>query len=61
MLKKPVKRGIKVWALADVDNGYISTLAEVYTGKAGYSIEKGLGAQVVKTLTSPYVHSHHHV
>ena len=60
MPKKPVKRGIKVWALADADNGYISTL-EVYTGKEGDSVEKGLGAKVVKTLTSPYVNSHRHV
>ena len=60
MPKIPVKRGIKVWALADADNGYISTL-EVYTGKEGDSVEKGLGAKVVKTLTSPYVNSHRHV
>ena len=60
MSQKPVKRGIKVWALADASNRYIANF-QVYTGKQGNSVEKGLGANVVKTLTKPYVNSFHHV
>ena len=60
MPKKPVRRGIKVWALADSENGYIANF-QVYTGKQGDSTEKGLGAKVVKTLTAPYVNSCRHV
>ena len=60
MPKKPVRRGIKVWALADSENGYIANF-QVYTGKHGDSTEKGLGAKVVKHLTSPYVNSCRHV
>ena len=50
MPKKPVKRGIKVWMLADAVNGFVSRL-EVYTGKSADGAEVGLGARVVKTLT----------
>ena len=46
---KPVKRGIKVWALADSHNGYFHKF-QVYTGKEG-SGEKQLGQRVVKDLT----------
>jgi hypothetical protein len=45
---KPVKRGIKVWVLADAHNGYISNL-EVYKGKDG-SKGEALGPNVVKKL-----------
>ena len=55
MPKKPVKRGIKVWMLADAKNGYVSSF-EVYTGKKGDTVEHGLGARVVKDLTK---HLHH--
>ena len=57
---KPVKRGIKVWALADASNGYITNF-QVYSGKQGDSVEQGLGAKVVKTLTEPYINSSRHV
>ena len=60
MPQTPVKRGIKVWALADASNRYIANF-QVYTGKQGNSVEKGLGANVVKTLTKPYVNSFRHV
>ena len=53
MPKKLVRRGIKVWALADSENGYIANF-QVHTGKQGDSTEK---AKVVKTLTAPYVNS----
>ena len=46
---KPVKRGIKVWALADSHNGYFHKF-QVYAGKEG-SGEKQLGQRVVKDLT----------
>lgn len=57
---KPVKRGIKVWALADASNGCIYNF-KVYTGKDGDKAEKGLGANVVMTLTEPYVNTYRHV
>ena len=47
----PVKRGFKVWCMADSTNGYISNF-EVYTGK-GETTEHALGARVVKKLTQP--------
>ncbi len=46
---KPVKRGIKVWVLADSKTGYASSL-EVYKGKDGSKSDDGLGATVVKRL-----------
>ena len=55
-----VKRGIKVWVLADSSNGYFSRL-EVYTGKKGNRAEKGLGARVVKDLTSDFQRRWHWV
>ena len=59
MPMKPVKRGIKVWVLADSHNGYFSKF-EVYTGKTA-SPEKCLGSRVVKSLTEPLKHKFHHV
>ena len=47
---KPTKRGIKVWVLGDSHNGYLWKF-EVYTGKQGDTVEKGLAAHVVKSLT----------
>ena len=47
---KPTKRGIKVWVLGDSHNGYFWRF-EVYTGKQGDKVEKGLAARVVKSLT----------
>ena len=55
---KPVKRGIKVWVLADT-NGYFWNM-QVYTGRET-STEKGLGARVVKDLTVPLHHKFHHI
>ena len=60
MPQKPVKRGIKVWALADAMNGFVS-MFQVYTGKQGNTAEKGLGANVVTTLTKPYTNTFRHV
>jgi len=39
---KPIKRGIKVWVVADSHNGYFCKL-QVYTGKDGIRVEHGLG------------------
>ena len=60
MPKKPVKRGLKVWMQADAKNGYVSDL-EVYTGRKGDTVEKGLGSSVVKTLTSGLQHTYRHI
>ena len=57
---KPTKRGIKVWALSDALNGFM-TKFEVYTGKKGGNVEKNLGYNVVMTLTRPYINTHRHV
>ena len=44
-----MRRGFKVWIRAEAVNGYVSGF-EVYMGKKSDSVEKGLGATVVKTL-----------
>ena len=54
---KPVKRGIKVWALADSHNGYFHKF-QVYTGKEG-SGEKKLGQRVVKDLSQHLKEKNH--
>ena len=59
MPMKPVKRGIKVWVLADSHNGYFHKL-QVYTGKEGNG-EKQLGQRVVKDLTQDLKGKNHHV
>ena len=58
--KKPVKRGIKVWALADGQNGYMSQF-QVYTGKTGNTPETGLGGKVVMSLSEAYQNTFRHV
>ena len=57
---KPIKRGIKVWVLADSVNGYFIRL-EVYTGKLGDRVETGLGSRVVRSLTADFKGKHHMV
>ena len=44
-----MRRGLKVWTLADAHNGYVSTI-DVYTGRKGDTTEHGLRARVVKDL-----------
>lgn len=56
---KPIKRGIKVWVLGDSSNGYFWNF-QVYTGKVNTTTEKGLGARVVKDLTSDLKGKYHH-
>ena len=60
MSMKHIKRGIKVWARADANNGYISAF-KVYTGRKGNTTEKGLGAAVVKGLTEQLHGTYRHV
>ena len=60
MPMKPTKRGFKVWMCADAQTGYVSGF-EVYTGKKGTTIERGLGEKVVKTLTTPLHNTYRHV
>ena len=50
---KPVKRGFKVWVVADSVNGYFLDL-QVYVGSEGEGIEHGLGERVVLQLTEQY-------
>ena len=59
MPMKPIKRGIKVWVLGDSTNGYFSRF-QVYMGREE-NREVGLGAHVVKSLTSDLKHKYHHV
>jgi len=48
--KKPVKRGFKVWCLADALNGYFCDF-DVYVGATGESPELLLGERMVLKLT----------
>ena len=57
---KPIKRGFKVWMRAEAENGYVSAF-DVYTGKKGQAVEHGLGARVVKQLSSDLHHTYRHL
>ncbi|XP_025195693.1 piggyBac transposable element-derived protein 4-like [Melanaphis sacchari] len=59
MPNKPIKRGYKVWSLAD-KHGYLWNF-DLYTGKRGDSVETNLGGRVVKDLTNPLQHKNHNV
>ena len=54
---KPVKRGFKVWAMADALNGYLYDF-DVYTGATGER-ETPLGEKVVLTLSESIKGRHH--
>ena len=54
---KPVKRGFKVWAMADAINGYMYDF-NVYTG-ATAGQETALGEKVVLTLSESIMGCHH--
>ena len=54
---KPVKRGFKVWAMADALNGYLYDF-NVYTGATGET-ETALGEKVILTLSEPLKGKHH--
>ncbi|CAK9809214.1 PiggyBac transposable element-derived protein 4, partial [Anthophora quadrimaculata] len=57
--KKPIKRGYKLWLLAD-KSGYCYRF-DVYTGKVGNQITKNLGEKVVNTITSNLVGKEHKI
>jgi len=57
---KPVKRGIKVWVVADSANGYFLDL-QVYVGKEDGEREHGLEESVVLRLTEQYRGKQHRV
>ncbi|KAL4148520.1 hypothetical protein QTP88_002749 [Uroleucon formosanum] len=59
MPKKPIKRGYKVWSLAD-KKGYLWNF-EIYSGKVGDNVEKNLGGRVVKDLSFPLQNKNHHL
>ena len=53
MPKKPVKRGFKVWMLADAHTGYVSRL-EVYTGRKETQSKEGWEQTLSRHCASPY-------
>lgn len=57
---KPVKRGFKVWVVAESETGYFLDL-QVYVGKEGGDTEHGLGEKVVLGLTEQYRGKAYHV
>ena len=59
MPMKPNKRGIKVWAMSDAHNGYVSEL-EVYTGKKGNTVEKNQCCQNSSKTIHQYIPTHIH-
>lgn len=59
MPKKPIKRGYKVWVLAD-QSGYCSKF-DLYTGKTGDVAEKNLGSRVVQSLAKGLENKGHHL
>ena len=60
MPMKPIKHCIKVLVLGDSSNGYFCDF-QIYTGKQNGTVEKGLGARVVKDLTMTLKGKHHHI
>lgn len=52
MSLKPIKKGVKMWAVACSKTGYLLQF-EVYLGNQGDS-EVGLGEQVVTSLATHY-------
>ena len=56
---KPIKRGFKVWMLADAQTGYVSRL-DVYKGKDKGKSEDALGESVVKNLCQDIHMRYHH-
>ena len=60
MPKKPIKRGFKIWMLADSDSGYVIKF-NVYEGKTTTNTEKGLAKKVVLSLTEGIYKKYHHI
>ena len=55
---KPIKRGFKIWVIADGLNGYFCDLIP-YVGATGGSASLGLGEKVVLELTQPLFGRNH--
>ena len=49
MKDKPIKFGLKIWGLCEPESGYLSTF-DIYCGKKGNTVEKGLAENVVLML-----------
>ena len=60
MPKKPVKFGIKLWAICEAKTGYCLNF-QIYKGKENDTGEKGLGNRVVMDLTEPYLDQNRHI
>ncbi|KAJ8887126.1 hypothetical protein PR048_013341 [Dryococelus australis] len=56
MPMKPVKRGYKVWCLADYDKGFVLKF-EIYSGKTGISDDLGPSERVVLYICSQLMDS----
>ena len=55
---KPIKRGSKVWCIADSQTGYLIDF-ELYTGKKDSGTECGLGERVVLDLVGNFKNNNH--
>lgn len=53
---KPIKRGFKLWTLADSSTGYVHTF-QVYSGKSNDVEEESLPCRAVKSVITPDVHN----
>jgi hypothetical protein len=53
MPQKPIKRGLKIWALACSSTGYLLNFS-VYEGKKASDEESSLGEKTVLELTKPF-------
>ncbi|XP_064619519.1 piggyBac transposable element-derived protein 4-like [Lineus longissimus] len=60
MPKKPVKYGLKVWALCESGTGYCLNWS-VYTGGREIPGDYGLGYDVVRTISSDFMNKGHHI
>ena len=58
MPQKPIKQGIEVWVLSDIQTGYFSKF-NIYCGKG--SSPENLVTRVVKTLTQPLKGKFNHI
>lgn len=59
MLKKPIKRGYKIWTRAD-QRGFLCQF-DIYTSKVNEVKEKNLGERVVQKFCEPLYGKNHFV
>ena len=61
MPKKPIKRGFKIWMMADSSSGYVAKY-QVYEGKSpDGTVEVGLGGKVVLKMSENLQGRYHHL